>query len=161
MPTLRWPSSLDQIKTEFGDPAHFVVGDGLRVRDAWPETILCRLPLPQSLLLWDGSRANSISCHSLVASSLGTILAQINDAGMWTNLAPYGGCYCWRPQRAASKLSTHCWGIAVDFRIDSCELGTPGDMPASMVDLFEAEGWTWGGRWVRPDPQHFQAASGW
>jgi hypothetical protein len=56
--------------------------------------------------------------------------------------------------------SLHSWGAAVDFRIDTCQLGTEGDMPLAIVEVFEASGWTWGGRWKRLDPCHFQAASG-
>jgi hypothetical protein len=158
--SLRWPVGLDAIKSEFGDPAQFAIDDGLRVTDAWPSTILHKLPLPAPLTIWDGRRVSSISCHRLVASSLGSILESLHDAGFWQALEPYGGCYCWRPMRAGTKLSAHCWGIAIDLRIATCKLGTPGDMPQGVIEAFTAQGWRWGGDWVRKDPQHFQACAG-
>jgi len=157
-----WPTGLAQIKREFGDPIPFLRDAATRVTDCWPDAILGRVELPAPLHLeWDQSRVvKAICCHRLVAASLGSILTQIHDDGLWYELEPYGGCYCWRVQRGSSRLSAHCWAIAVDFRVSTCRLGQVGDMPMAVVEVFEASGWTWGGRWARRDDQHFQAASG-
>jgi hypothetical protein len=57
----------------------------------------------------------------------------------------------------------HSWGAAVDLsplinrwrrKYDESK----GVMPLTVVKLFEDEGWTWGGKWSKPDPMHFQAA---
>ena len=34
------------------------------------------------------------------------------------------------------------------------------DLPSGWVAAFEAEGFTWGGRFSLPDPMHFQWCSG-
>jgi len=54
----------------------------------------------------------------------------------------------------------HSFGAALDLNAETNQLGTPGDMDAGLVQLFEACGWTWGGRWKRSDPMHFQFGSG-
>lgn len=156
-----WPVGLKEIKEEFGDPTRFIREDGT-VRPEWPESILTTLILPAPMFLsWDPSiRVHRIRCHFRVAPSLGTIYARIYDAGKWQAIEEFGGCYCWRPQREGSKLSTHAWAISLDHRVSSCRRGTPGDMPLSVIEIFEAEGWMWGDRFSIPDTMHFQACSG-
>lgn len=72
----------------------------------------------------------------------------------------------WNPEKA---LSTHSWGIAVDFDSRLNRYGVPvletklGQHPA-FVEVFEDAGWVWGGRWGDPDTgrgcdaMHFQRA---
>jgi hypothetical protein len=159
---LKPPHGLAEIKALFGDPRRFYVDGGLDVSGDWPGGILCSLPLPAPLpLSWELTRLVSrIRCHSILSPILGRVLAEIHDAGLWPGLRDFGGCYQWRLQRGGSKLSTHSWGIALDFRVSTCQLGTPGDMPQAIVEAFEGAGFQWGGRWLRPDPQHFQFAEG-
>jgi hypothetical protein len=155
-----WPHGLSEVKAFYGDPGPYLIHDGQGISDDWSLDILARLALPQELTLWDGKLVSNIWCHERVLIPLATILDKLHDAGLWSMLSPYGGCYCWRRQRGGMTQSLHSWGAAVDFRIDTCQLGTEGDMPLAIVEVFEAAGAEWGGRWKRPDPQHFQFASG-
>jgi hypothetical protein len=157
----RWPVGLDEIKREFGDPTPFLLDDGLRVQDQWPEMTLARLDLPRPLTLWNGGPVRSIMCHQLVRASLGGILTQLDDAGLYDELNPWGGCYNWRLKRGSNELSTHGWAIAIDPRAKPCNaLGLPGDMPPAVIEIFAQNGWTWGGTFRRRDPAHFQACGG-
>lgn len=88
------------------------------------------------------------------------------------------GCFAPRAKRAnPDALSLHSWGIAVDICADNNPLcpsprPTPAvgerdengrllrDLPDAWVEIFESIGWTWGGRWARPDCMHMQWASG-
>lgn len=160
---IRWPDGIDEIRQTFGDPAPFYLNAGERVTDEWPSGILTRLDLPAPLRLsWQPSTlVRRISCHHMVAPSLGAILAGLFDAGLWQELQPFGGVYAWRPQRGGSRLSTHCWGAAIDVRVrEDNMLGMRGTMPAAVVECFEAAGAVWGGHWMRPDPVHFQFCTG-
>lgn len=69
---------------------------------------------------------------------------------------------------AAKPLSMHSWGIAVDFDPQRNRMGgTDGQTKGpsmlrkhmAFVEVFEAAGWTWGGRWNTQDDMHFQRAT--
>lgn len=76
------------------------------------------------------------------------------------------GCFAPRMKRVNGDLSVHSWGLAVDLNPDANPLaparGAPcvKDIPDAWVAIFEEVGFTWGGRFLRPDPMHFQWCSG-
>lgn len=73
------------------------------------------------------------------------------------------GCFAPRAKRSnPDRLSLHSWGVAVDINADTNPMRKPmqKDIPDEWVAIFEAVGWTWGGRFPTPDPMHFQWASG-
>ena len=77
----------------------------------------------------------------------------------------YGGCYEFRNIGGSHKLSLHSYGAAIDIdpennpRDKKYQEGV-GMMPRAVVDIFEAQGWKWGGNFsTRPDCMHFQATS--
>jgi len=72
----------------------------------------------------------------------------------------FSGSFNYRIMRGGSHLSMHSYGCALDFDAEHNPFGYPGRFKASspLVMAFETEGWTWGGRWHKPDPMHFQAA---
>lgn len=62
------------------------------------------------------------------------------------------------------ELSTHAYGIAVDFNWDKNPVSSTHlitDLPKSFVDAFKRHGWNWGGDWPGQwDAMHFQFATG-
>lgn len=74
------------------------------------------------------------------------------------------GCFAPRPKRVNGDLSVHSWGAAVDLNADTNPLSFDGvlrsDIPDAWVAEFEKRGFTWGGRWSKPDAMHFQFVSG-
>jgi hypothetical protein len=161
LPTM-FPVGLEAIKKEYGDPSRFMIGS--RVSPEWPDSILTKVRLPAPLpLAWDKTRTvQTISCHVLIACSLGSILGAIEDAGLWPEIRSYGGCYCWRTMRGASRLSAHAWAIAID--IDCADernrLGSKPVIHPAIVEAFELAGWTSGANWKTPDGMHQQACGG-
>lgn len=77
-------------------------------------------------------------------------------------LATFGGSWVYRTMRGGLKLSTHSWGIALDWNPAENAQGTAGNMPGWWVGIWEGLGWTWGGMWrgKSRDPMHVQRASG-
>lgn len=130
-----------------------------------------RVRVPWSMMLaWDQSaRISEISCHALIAPSLGRIFeavadtkkpAEIRDLGLHL----FGGCYNLRRKRGGSTWSTHAYGVALDFdplrnRLrwgsDRARLAQADAVP--VWECFEAEGWTSLGRAANFDWMHVQA----
>jgi len=73
------------------------------------------------------------------------------------------GCFCPRAKRTGSgDPSLHSWAVAVDINASTNPMGDKlvSDMPPDFIACFTEQGWTWGGKFSRPDAMHFQYASG-
>ena len=74
------------------------------------------------------------------------------------------GCWSVRYKRTVrGDVSVHAWGLAVDINADTNPLAAEliTDMPEAFVSAFEAEGFTWGGKFSgQKDAMHFQWVSG-
>lgn len=136
---------------------------------AWEDANLTRLVPPWRMVLaWDEhALVKSILIHKKCAPSLATVLQAIwefygrdqtkIDA---VNLDLYGGAYNFRLKRGGTTLSMHSYGCAIDLDPQHNQFGARhGAMPPGVVNAFRAEGWTWGGSWLKPDFMHFQAAA--
>ena len=57
-----------------------------------------------------------------------------------------------------SRHSLHSISVAIDINAPTNPMRSPltTDMPWWMVHLWEDFGFTWGGRWSRPDPMHYE-----
>jgi len=81
------------------------------------------------------------------------------------SIQPDGELQCWgyafRMQRGSTdKLSNHASGSAIDLLSKKYPLGKLGDftpMQSVLIDaLCKKYGITWGQKWKRPDPMHFE-----
>jgi hypothetical protein len=150
----------------YGDPAPFINADGT-ISPRWELEILQVIVLPAPIqLAWmppglgDYPWITKIRCNRNVAAELLEVYQAIHGGGLWPRLGRFGGCYAWRRQRGAAHiLSMHAWGLAVDHGSD---VDPQGDMTidtdSRVVQVFEARGWTWGGRFKgsRVDAMHHQ-----
>lgn len=78
--------------------------------------------------------------------------------GFLVDPADYGGCYSARHINADpdARLSHHSWGIAIDINVSTNAYGREPNQHPRVVEIFESHGFTWGGRWLRPDGMHFE-----
>ena len=145
----------------FGNPLEYVQN-----KEAWEELILeqygLRYPLPYA---YGSVTIRAVRAHKLVIGLMTEALTKCHEAGVPDDRLPYGGIYCWRAVRGQAVLSMHTWAIAVDLAPATNPLGAVWRddgvmMPPKVIEVFEGLGFTWGGRWDRPDPQHFQFCSG-
>jgi hypothetical protein len=149
-----WPKEADA-------PNFYGHSDG---SSRWEAENLVTFEAPYALYM-DGQRISRIRCHKKVESSLKRILSQIAQAFPTTEaraeigIDQYDGCYNYRAVRGASHLSMHAYGAAVDFDSSHNPLGaTKGKMHPTVVAIFKAEGWRWGGDYTgRKDWMHFEA----
>lgn len=145
------------------------VGPNGQPTERWEKRNLTTFTLPYRMrLAWDTERViQKITCHKMVAPSLSVILKNIlthygsEEAVRAARMDLYGGCYNYRLSRGGSTLSQHAYGAAIDLDPDRNGLGVPwkpdsGMMPVEVIQIFEDAGWTWGGKWSRPDAMHFQ-----
>lgn len=164
---MTWPSQSPAAMNAFyGDPDKNRDG---RADAAWMRANLVRVKPPYRMQWSWGGEVATITVHRKCAESLLRVLdgvarvhgsqGAIEEARMHL----CGGAFNFRVKRGGSSLSIHSWGAAIDLDPERNALGRlhveqRGMMPMKVVDLFAAEGWTWGGRWSRPDAMHFQAA---
>jgi hypothetical protein len=162
------PNGPGEVRALYGDPRPYMRDDG-RVSPLWETSRIVRVPFPERLPLgWtiegppeDVRYASAAAVNRAIEAEVLAVFRLLAKEGLWRHLRTYDGGFVWRPQRGSSSiLSMHAFGGALDFNANTNKLGTPGDMHPAVVQMFEASGWTWGGRWSRPDPMHFQFARG-
>jgi hypothetical protein len=150
------------------DPKVHMGRDG-RPLPFWEAVNITRLVLPAPLPYLDGQTVTKVAVHKRVAVPLTAAFQAIEDAGLWSFLAPYGGGYVYRTVRGRQVVSMHGLGFGLDFDPDGNPLGSDPDESRfgstgegrAVVRFFELHGWYWGGRFrPRPDPMHFQFATG-
>ena len=100
---------------------------------------------------------NGFKCHKLVAPHFEDVFRTIADNNLAKHIKTFDGCYNPRLQRGSrTKWSVHSWAIAIDLNAFENKFRSIGNMNSDIVDIFESKGFTWGGRWNRSDPMHFQ-----
>ncbi|MDR3478461.1 MAG: M15 family metallopeptidase [Gammaproteobacteria bacterium] len=82
-----------------------------------------------------------------------------------------GGSFYWRNVKNEKYLSAHSFGIAMDInshygsywlwdreksRNTGVKLAYHNNIPMKIVEIFEQEGFLWGGRWYFYDTMHFE-----
>lgn len=135
-----------------------------------PNLVSFAIPYPM-VLAWDTSKVvTKITAHKLVKDS---ILRVLNKTLAHYGLAEikrlkldyFGGCFNYRPIRGGTALSTHSWGIALDFDPERNQLRWGRDKATlarpeynKWWEFWEEEGWVSLGRERNYDWMHVQAA---
>jgi len=135
-----------------------------------PNLVTYAIPYPFRLA-WDTTQTvTKITTHYKVKDSVLRVLNEVLDHyGLEEidrlHLNRYGGCFQYRKTRNGSALSTHAWGIALDFDPERNQLKWGRDKAALASPEYEAwwrswerEGWVSLGRSRNYDWMHVQAA---
>ena len=69
----------------------------------------------------------------------------------------FAGCFVPRRIGEGLALSRHTWGIAVDINVGDNPRGSFDTQDPALIAAFDAAGIGWGGRWLVPDPAHYEA----
>lgn len=157
------PNGLDAIIQTFGNISEYIRDDG-HLKPEWETGHLATARIPFAIpLSWDRSQqVKGIYCHKLLTPIVSELFAKIDNQGLKGEIKTFGGCFNYRPKRQSSKLSTHCWGIAIDLNPETNRQGSAGDMHPEIVELFREFGFKWGGDWSgkSKDSMHFQYCTG-
>jgi hypothetical protein len=158
------PNGLNGICEVFGDPNDFIGVDDSSCRN-WEAEMITYVDLSFEVpLSWDMEKVvRRIKVHKLLANIFIDVFSDINNNGGAALVQSYGGAYeCRRKRIGRSKFSTHTWGIAIDLNTLTNPMGTDGNQPKKLVDIFRRHGFKWGGDWygIYCDPMHFQYCTG-
>ncbi len=146
-----------QVKLRFGEFAMRVDpgNDGLfRPDPVWTSHWIVTTHVPQ---------LGEVKCNKAVVGDLTAAMREVTARGLGSTVhsadfARQGGCYNPRLTRVSNgvSLSAHSWGIAVDINVDTNPLGAAPRQDARLVAIMARHGFSWGGRWLRPDGAHFE-----
>jgi hypothetical protein len=100
-----------------------------------------------------------VECHREMFEPLRAAMQELVDRGAAHTIdrGDYGGCWVARTQGGElGPLSSHAWGVSIDFNVSDNHLGmTPSQDPV-LVEVMARHGFTWGGEWLLPDAMHFE-----
>lgn len=155
------PGNYRQVIETFGDIHSYIRNGSITAK--WEMEQITSISVPFKLpLAWALDRyASRVRCHRLIAPALQWVFERIKSEGLDDMISDYGGCYNFRMKRTSSSLSLHSWGIAIDLNVLDNPVGSEGDMPEELIEIFGEAGFFWGGNFKKiRDPQHFQYATG-
>ncbi|MDL2209928.1 M15 family metallopeptidase [Desulfovibrio sp. OttesenSCG-928-O18] len=100
-----------------------------------------------------------------VKAKLAALVREKPDVAAY--ILPTGGTYAWRKISKSPRLSAHSFGVCIDLNIEKgiywqwkpspkVEKDAREKYPQEIVDIFEAEGFIWGGKWYSFDFMHFE-----
>lgn len=163
------PDGLAAVLATFGDPRPLLSPDGtLNQTNAalWERQTLTKATLPFSIPIdpkdpTKGEKTTFYAHHKLVSSFV-AVFTEIDRLGLRGLVRSWDGLYNFRPIRGTTThISLHAWGAAVDLNAATNPLDQTGDMDPKLIDVFAHFGFFWGGNFQsRPDPMHFQYATG-
>lgn len=159
------PNGLDEIIAVYGRP----FDDDGRLDKAWYDWETAVFELPFYLRLsWDHEMTvTRFRAHNMVGEAMKDAIMEI--AAFYgpdfhrKGLDSFGGVFNFRTKRGGNELSTHSWGIAIDYLPDRGRFGSKEDAityPQHVREAFEKRGFVWGGNFSTVDSMHFQACTG-
>jgi hypothetical protein len=132
----------------------------------WERQILAKgtlpFPVPIDANNPKAGTKQTFYAHRELISSFVAVFSEIERLGLRGLIRSWDGVYNFRPIRGTtSRISLHAFGAAIDLNASTNPLGGEGDMDPLIIDVFSHFGFFWGGNFQsRPDPMHFQYATG-
>jgi hypothetical protein len=99
-----------------------------------------------------------VHCNRALVPALAGAMGELGQRGLARLVDPEAYAGCWNPRltRGGSGVSRHAWGAAVDLNVAGNPTGLASAQDPRLVEVMERWGFTWGGRWLVPDPAHFE-----
>lgn len=143
------------LKDVFGEFAYRPGPPGERaveIDPAWVAANIARADMPI---------LGTVQCHRAVLPAIEDAMGELVRANLADAIKPGGFDGCWVPRRIAPEapLSHHSWGIAIDLNYSSNPTCVVSAQDPRLVEILERWGFGWGGRWLCPDPAHFEYVS--
>jgi hypothetical protein len=98
------------------------------------------------------------------------ISAELDRHPEWKQYLRSAGAFNWRVINGTKRMSVHSFGIAIDLdtkysnywqwdcgcKNENINVAYRNQIPHRIVDVFENNGFIWGGRWYHYDTMHFE-----
>jgi hypothetical protein len=99
-----------------------------------------------------------VHCNRALLPALAGAMGELRQRGLARLVDPEAYAGCWNPRltRSGVGVSRHAWGAAVDLNVAGNPTGLASAQDPRLVEVMEGWGFTWGGRWLVPDPAHFE-----
>jgi hypothetical protein len=144
-----------EIKRRFGEFSLKTAADGAFVPDStWISAWITTATITQ---------LGPVQCNKAILPDLTAAMKEItaDKLGSLIHTGDFqyeGGCFAPRVARFSDggSVSSHSWGIAVDINVDVNPLGGKPHQDPRLVAIMAKHGFTWGGKWLRPDGAHFE-----
>ncbi len=150
------------------DEAQAIYGPVDLLRKFWADESkhMINVQLPKDLCFpnWrnsiTGQPITHLYCNIDMAGPLMDALTSLERKGFSLELKTFDGILNLRPVRGyTSRLSTHCYGLAIDINAKENPLGGPVALSEGFIKCFTDVGFLHGGSFARVDGQHFQWAN--
>jgi hypothetical protein len=130
----------------FPDPANPAV---LTIQPGWVHTHIRTKTVPI---------LGRVTCNAAFFPALQVALREVERQGLSSLLHTYNGCWNARTvaRNPTAPPSFHAYGAAIDINAASNAYGSTPTMDGRIVDIFEHEGFNWGGDFLIPDGMHFE-----
>jgi hypothetical protein len=99
-----------------------------------------------------------VRCNRALLGALAGAMGELRQRDLARLVDPEAYAGCWNPRltRGGGGVSRHAWGAAVDLNVAGNPTGLASAQDPRLVEVMERWGFTWGGRWLVPDPAHFE-----
>lgn len=139
-------------------------GSGIKITDNWEKENLVYITVP-ALKPLPPYKTEKLRVHKKIAHQFQKLFKDWEKAGLLHLLKTYEGSYNPRLIRgSADALSTHSFGIAIDFNakwnglgVIPAKAGEEGSV-RELVQIANKNGFYWGGHFTRKDGMHFEVA---
>lgn len=144
--------SIGELKKELGEfPARPAAGRRIEIQREWIDqnTVESTVPILRE----------QFRCHKVVVKQIEAAMAEIQKRGLGhlVDTGDFGGCFSSRfIGFGDSNLSRHSWGAAFDINVQGNLYGHQPTLDQRIVEIVESFGFSWGGRWDKPDGMHFE-----
>ena len=136
-----------------------------------PEKILEQQESRPLIIKFTLTGTATLEIHRALVPYMEKVRARLEKIDYHISGSSSGGYAANRNSRGTDFPSPHAYAIAIDLNWDQnlycptigdpkrcggCATAFVSNLPAELIGAFEAEGFEWGGRWVIPDPMHFE-----
>jgi hypothetical protein len=142
------PQSL--IKDQFGEFALRPGSDRqFTIEPAWVNSSIVTDQVPT---------LGTVRCHRSLMPLLAGAMDELEMNGLANLVNKEGFEGCWNPRLIAvgRGVSRHAWGAAVDINFPDNPTGLNTQQDPRLIEVMIRWGFTWGGNWLVPDPNHFE-----